>query len=223
MDERPDQPADQLPGLPAGAFRKADPSPDAAFYVQPRFVTHIDDGAIAAVTAAYRALFPAGGDLLDLMSSWVSHLPPDVHYRSVTGHGMNAAELAANPRLTDRIVQDLNTDPALPFADGSFDGAGLCVSVQYLQRPVEVFREVRRVLRPGAPFVVAFSNRCFPSKAVGIWQALDGTDQQRLVAAYALAAGFSAVAVRSAIPARGDPLWMVVGTVPAGSSPPASG
>ena len=80
---------------------------------------------------------------------------------------MNAAELAANPRLTDRIVQDLNTDPALPFTNNSFDGAGLCVSVQYLQRPVEVFREVRRVLRPGAPFVIAFSNRCFPSKAVG--------------------------------------------------------
>ena len=207
---------DQIPGLPAlqlppGAFRKADPSPDAAFYAQPRFVTHIDDGAIAAVTALYRAFLPAGGDILDLMSSWVSHLPPDVAYNSVTGHGMNRAELDANGRLTARVVQDLNADPALPFADAAFDGAGLCVSVQYLQRPVEVFREVCRVLRPGAPLVVTFSNRCFPTKAVAIWQALDGPDQQRLVGAYLSAAGFDTVELRAAVPRGGDPLWAVVG------------
>lgn len=217
MDHRPSFAADQLSGLPKGAFRKADPSPDAAFYVQPRFVTHIDDGAVAAVTAAYRELLPAGGDILDLMSSWVSHLPPEARYRSVTGHGMNAAELAANPRLTERIVQDLNADPVLPFADGAFDGAGLCVSVQYLQRPVEVLREVCRVLRPGAPLVITFSNRCFPTKAVAIWQALDGTDQQRLVMAYLQAAGFKAVELRSTVPPRGDPLWVVVGKAAANS------
>ena len=212
MDQRSDQLAiNQLAGLPAGAFRKADASPDAAFYVQPRFVTHIDAGAIAAVTAIYREVLPPGGDILDLMSSWVSHLPPDASYDSVTGHGMNAAELAANSRLTARVVQDLNADPALPFADGAFDGAMVCVSVQYLQRPVEVFREVRRVLRHAAPFVVSFSNRCFPTKAVAIWQALDGPDQQRLVEAYMRAAGFEDVAVRAAVPARGDPLWAVVG------------
>ncbi len=201
----------QLAGLPVNAFSKADPSPDTAFYRQPRFVTHIDDGAIAAVTALYRELLPPGGDILDLMSSWVSHLPPNMRYSSVTGHGMNAAELAANPRLTGRHVQDLNADPALPFADAAFDGAGLCVSVQYLQRPVEVFCEVRRVLRPGAPFVVTFSNRCFPTKAVAIWQALDGPDQQRLVRAYMAEAGFKDVTTRSFVPPRGDPLWAVTG------------
>ena len=204
-----------LANLPAEAFRKADPSPDAAFYRQPRFVTHIDDGAIAAVTAVYREVLPADGDILDLMSSWVSHLPPEVRYRSVTGLGMNEAELAANPRLTTNIVRDLNADPALPFADGAFDGAGLCVSVQYLQRPVEVFRDVRRTLRPGAPLVVSFSNRCFPSKAVAIWQALDGADQQRLVAAYLRTAGFDAIEGRSSLPSGGDPLWVVVGRAPA--------
>ena len=204
-----------LANLPAEAFRKADPSPDAAFYRQPRFVTHIDDGAIAAVTAVYREVLPADGDILDLMSSWVSHLPPEVQYRSVTGLGMNEAELAANPRLTTNIVRDLNADPALPFADGAFDGAGLCVSVQYLQRPVEVFRDVRRTLRPGAPLVVSFSNRCFPSKAVAIWQALDGADQQRLVAAYLRTAGFDAIEGRSSLPSGGDPLWVVVGRAPA--------
>jgi SAM-dependent methyltransferase len=214
MDQRPG-PSDQLPGLPAGAFRKADPAPDAAFYAQPRFVTHIDEGAVAAVTALYRDVLPAGGDILDLMSSWVSHLPPEVSYRSVTGHGMNAAELAANPRLTARVVQDLNADPALPFADGAFDGAALCVSVQYLQRPVEVVRDVARVLRPGAPFIISFSNRCFPTKAVAIWQALEGADQQRLVAAYLQAAGFGGIAGRSSVPPFGDPLWAVIGHAPA--------
>lgn len=206
-------PTAALPGLPHEAFAKADPTPDALFYRQPRFVTHIDDAAIATVTGLYRDVLPAGGDLLDLMSSWLSHLPAEIDFRSVTGHGMNAAELAANPRLTARLVQDLNVDPALPLADATFDGAALCVSVQYLQRPVDVFGEVRRVLRPGAPFVVTFSNRCFPTKAVAIWQALTGEEQQHLVAAYMQAAGFGAVDARSSVPRRGDPLWAVIGRV----------
>jgi len=203
---------EQLPGLPAGAFDKADPSPDAEFYAFPRFVTHIDDGAIAAVTRVYRETLPPNGALLDLMSSWVSHLPGDVSYAAVVGHGMNEEELAANPRLSRRFVQDLNIEPALPLDDHVFDGASLCVSVQYLQRPVDVFREVRRVLRPGAPFVVSFSNRCFPTKAVAIWQAFTGPDQQRLVAAYMREAGFSAVTNQASTPPRGDPLWVVIGT-----------
>ena len=204
---------EQLPGLPATAFGKQDPSPDSAFYDFPRFVTHIDDGAIAAVTSVYREVFPAGGALLDLMSSWVSHLPGDVAYASVVGHGMNEEELSANPRLARWFVQDLNVDPVLPLADAAFDGAGLCVSVQYLQRPVEVFREVFRVLRPGAPFVVSFSNRCFPTKAVAIWQAMAGPDQQRLVSAYMRAAGFTEISTRALGAPGGDPLWVVIGAV----------
>ena len=205
------QSLEQLPGLPPAAFDKADPSPDAAFYVEPRFVTHIDDAAIAAVTRVYRQVLPPGGAVLDLMSSWVSHLPEDVTYGSVVGHGMNAEELAANPRLSRWFVQDLNTEPTLPLSDGSFDGAGLCVSVQYLQRPVEIFREVARVLRPGAPFVVSFSNRCFPTKAVAIWQVLSGREQQRLVGAYMQAAGFAEVTGQASTPPQGDPLWVVIG------------
>ncbi len=127
------------------------------------------------------------------MSSWVSHLPEDIAYASVVGHGMNEEELAANPRLSRWFVQDLNIEPTLPLGDGVFDGACLCVSVQYLQRPVDVFREVHRVLRPGAPFVVSFSNRCFPTKAVAIWQSLSGPDQQHLIGAYMRAAGFTDV------------------------------
>lgn len=206
--------ADSLPELPPRAFAKADPSPDAAFYAEPRFVTHIDDGAIAAVTALYRRVLPAGGTVLDLMSSWVSHLPDDVEYAEVVGHGMNAEELAANPRLDRWFVQDLNRDPALPLADASVDAATVCVSIQYLQRPVEVLREVARVLRPGGAVAISFSNRCFPTKAVAIWQALDGPDQCGLVSLYLQKAGFPSVeALELAPPGRwgGDPIWAVIG------------
>ena len=204
-------PMEQLPGLPEAAFEKMDPSPDAEFYSFPRFVTHIDDGAIAVVTQAYRERLPPGGKVLDLMSSWVSHLPDDVTYASVVGQGMNYEELGANPRLSRWFVQDLNIDPVLPLKDSHFDGACLCVSIQYLQRPVDVFHEVRRVLRSGAPFMVTFSNRCFPTKAVAIWQSLHGADQQRLVAAYMQRASFRDIAGNASLPLDGDPLWTVVG------------
>ena len=199
--------ADGLPELPPRAFAKADPSPDADFYAEPRFVTHIDAGAIAAVTALYRELFPPGGVVLDLMSSWVSHLPDGVEYAEVIGHGMNAEELAANPRLDRWFVQGLNRDPALPLDDASVDAAAVCVSIQYLQRPVEV-------LRPGGVVAIAFSNRCFPTKAVAIWQALDGRDQCGLVELYLRRAGFPAVEARELAPPgrwNSDPLWVVVG------------
>ena len=204
-----------LPELPPGAFHKADPAPDAAFYAAPRFVAHIDDGAIAAVTALYRDAFPLGGPLgvtvLDLMSSWVSHLPEDEAYAEVIGVGMNARELAANPRLDRWLVRDLNADPALPLDDGSVDAVGLCVSIQYLQRPVEVLREVERVLRPGGVLAVTFSNRCFPTKAVAIWQSLAPAGQCALVAHYLQQAGLSAIEARDLSPSgRGDPLWAVI-------------
>ena len=204
--------ADSLPELPPHAFAKADPSPDAGFYAEPRFVTHIDDGAIAAVTDLYRRVFPAGGAVLDLMSSWVSHLPDDVEYAEVIGHGMNAEELAANPRLTRWWVQDLNRDPALPIADTSVDAALCCVGVQYLRRPLEVFSEVRRGLRPGGPFAVSFSNRCFPTKAVAVWRALDAPGHARLIGGYLDGAGFGDVEARVLSDGcSGDPLLVVTG------------
>lgn len=194
-------------------FDRYDESADELFYELPRFVTHIDDGAIAAVTRLYREFFPPGGAILDLMSSCVSHLPPEITYRRVAGLGMNRAELDANPRLTERIVQNLNTDPRLPFGDGEFDGAAICVSVQYLTRPVEVFRELGRVLEPGAPLVVTFSNRCFPTKAVAIWQALDDRGHGQLVERYLRDAGaWTGIQTfdRGPKQRRGDPLWAVV-------------
>ena len=204
---------DELLDLPPNAFAKSDGSPDELFYAAPRFVTHIDGNAIMAVTSLYRELFPAGGVLLDLMSSWISHLPRDVAYAEVIGHGMNAAELAANRQLTRSFVQNLNETAALPLETASLDGAAICVSVQYLQSPVAVLRELARVLKPGAPVAITFSNRCFPTKAVAIWQALDDEAHARLVALYLGRAGFAPVETRDLVPpGRGmDPLWAVVG------------
>jgi SAM-dependent methyltransferase len=200
------------PELPAGAFAKADPSPDTRFYAQARLVTHIDDAAIAAVTQFYRQVLPAGGVVLDLMSSWVSHLPDDVAYAEVIGHGMNARELAANPRLDRWFTQDLNADPALPLPPASVDAACICVSIQYVQHPAEVFASLAKVLRPDAPVVISFSNRCFPTKAVAIWQALDGPDQCRLVELYLQRAGFQSIEGRTLRDGRrSDPLWAVIG------------
>ena len=135
--------------FPPHLFRRSDESPDADFYRSPRLVTHIDDAAIAAVTGLYRELLPPGGRVLDLMSSWVSHLPADVEYAQVVGLGMNAVELDRNPRLTGRVVHDLNADPVLPFGDAAFDAAVCCVSIDYLTRPAEVVREVGRAQAAG--------------------------------------------------------------------------
>ena len=191
----PDKPEDGL-GLPPGAFTRIDETNDDLFYEPPRLVLHIDDGAIAALTELYRAVLPAGGVLLDLMSSWVSHLPPEVEYREIIGHGMNPEELAANPRLSRWFVQNLNRDPKLPLADASLDAAMICVSIQYLQHPVAVLREVRRALRPGMPIVISFSNRCFPAKAVAIWRALDDRGHAALVERYLDHAGFTQIETR---------------------------
>jgi len=197
--------------LPPELFRRLDESPDAEFYAVPRFVTHIDDATIAALTALYRESIPAGARVLDLMSSWVSHLPPDVPYASVAGLGMNAQELARNPRLTERVVQDLNVTSALPWADGVFDAVVNAVSVQYLTRPVEVFAEVRRVLRVGGLHLVATSHRMFPTKAIAAWHALEPADRLRLVCRYVeLAGGYDEPRVLDRSPRAADPLWVVL-------------
>jgi len=194
--------------FPPGFFDRTDPSPDTEFYRPLRLVTHIDDRAIAAVGALYTEL-GLDGEVLDLMSSWVSHFerPP----RRLVGLGMNAAELAANPALAAHVVQDLNADPALPFADASFDDATCCVSVDYLVDPVRVFAEVGRVLRRGGRFVVTFSNRCFPTKAIHGWLGTDDATHARIVAAYfELSGAFGPVAAELRTPpGPGDPLYAV--------------
>jgi len=150
--------------------------------------------------------------VLDLMSSWVSHLR--VAPSELVALGMNEAELAANPAATGRVVQDLNLDPTLPFPDASFDAVLCCVSVDYLVHPVEVLREAGRVLRPGAPVVLTFSNRLFPSKAVAGWLYADESSRCTIAATYVrLAGGFDEPEVSLRTPSgryRGDPLYAVV-------------
>ena len=162
-------------------LRRQDESDDSLFYRMPRFVTHIDDGAIAAVTQVYRESLPPGGSVLDLMSSWVSHMPPEVDYGRVVGLGMNRDELEANARLASWVVHDLNADPHLPFEPGEFDAATLCVSIDYLTRPASVLADVARVVRAGGPLVITFSDRCFPTKAVREWLHADDEGRKRLV------------------------------------------
>jgi SAM-dependent methyltransferase len=194
-------------------FQRYDETDDANFYGQPRLVNHIDDEAIAATTALFQTYLPANGALLDLMSSWVSHLPATVSYSRVAGLGMNETELRANPQLTDYIVQDLNRQPQLPYPDASFDGGMVTVSVQYLTNPVAVYRDVARVLKPGAPFLTVFSNRMFPTKAVAIWQSLDDKGHQQLVCSYYAHTGlFDKIDVLDCSPGRwSDPLYAVIG------------
>ena len=201
-------------GLPQGAFTRLDDEDDEAFYEPARLVYHIDDHAVAMLTGLYREVLPAGGVLLDLMSSWVSHLPPDVDYAEVIGHGMNAEELAANPRLARRFTQNLNRETALPLGDASVDAAMICVSIQYLQQPLAVLREVRRMLRPGSPLVISFSNRCFWTKAVAVWRALDDAGHARLVEQYLRHAGFERIETSRLAPwieDEQDPMIAVIG------------
>ncbi len=194
-------------------YRRNDERDDAAFYVAPRLVAHIDARAIAATTTLYREILRPDADVLDLMSSYYSHLPEPrgAFARSVVGLGMNADELARNPQLDAYAVQNLNRDATLPYDDASFDAVLCAVSVQYLQQPVAVFAEVARVLRPGGIFAITFSNRCFPTKAVAVWLSTDDAQHLELVRAYLMAArGFERIETAQRNATRsGDPLYAV--------------
>ena len=204
--------------FPAGFFARADESPDSEFYSVPRLVTHIDDATIAALRSAYAELIPAGATVLDLMSSWVSHLP-EAPYGRVAGLGMNGEELAANPRLDDWAVHDLNRDPELPYPNESFDAIVNAVSIQYLTRPVEVFRSMARVLRPDGLALVATSHRLFPTKAIRAWQVLPPEERLRMIAEYfSRAGGYGKATTLDRSPAGADPLWIVLARRAAGSS-----
>jgi SAM-dependent methyltransferase len=162
-------------------FARADESDDARFYAAPRFVQHLDSAAIGEVTAIYGRILASGARVLDLMSSWVSHLPRDRTDLAVAGLGMNRDELDRNPRLAERVVQDLNATPRVPFNDGEFDAVICTVSVEYLVRPREVFAEIARVLKPGGVFVNTFSERWFPPKVIRLWTELHPFERLGLV------------------------------------------
>ena len=203
--------------FPDGFFARGDETSDGLFYDPIRLVTHIDARAIAAVGALYREL-GIDGDVLDLMSSWVSHF--SVRPRRLTVLGMNGSALDRNSMADARVVHDLNADPTLPFAPAIFDGAVCCVSVDYLVHPVAVFRSVGRVLRPGGVLVCTFSNRLFPSKAIRGWLATDDAGHCAIVERYFEAAGCftTPTARRCTEPGPGDPLygvWAFTKEVPA--------
>ena len=189
-------------------FRRQDERPDGYFYQHPRFVTHIDEAARGAAYSLYDELLPAGGRVLDLMASHVSHLPDK--FAAVTGLGLNLEELSNNPLLSVPLVFDLNRSETLPLEDETFDGAVCTVSVQYMTRPDDTFAEVARSLKPGAPFVVTFSNRMFPTKAVLAWRAGDDASHVRLVRSYfQQTPSFGSTYSQHHQPEQGDPLFAV--------------
>lgn len=197
-------------------FQRFDETPDASFYASPRFVTHIDDPAIQALTKYYDSVFPPsnspGVALLDMCSSWISHYPKGYKQGRIAGLGLNEEELKRNPVLTEHVVQDLNQNPELPFEDNSFDVITNAVSVDYLTKPLEVFKEMRRVLKPGGLAIMSFSNRCFWTKAISIWTATGDVDHVWIVGAYFhYSGGFEppqAVDI-SPNPGRTDPMYVV--------------
>lgn len=213
-----DQPdPDSGPPFQPDHFRRVDENDDALFYRQPRLVAHIDDHAIAALTDHYRQVLPRRARLLDLMSSWISHWPQDLNPSRAAGLGMNAQELQRNPALSDHLIHDLNRDPTLPYDDHEFDAVTIAVSVQYLTQPLNVFAEIARILTPGGVCVVSFSNRCFPTKAIWLWQGLPDDAHLRQVAAYFhYAGGFDRIESHdlSPSPGRTDPLWVVQAWTP---------
>ena len=192
---------------------KQDDRPDETFYREPRFVTHADDGFCDRLTALYDDVLAPGDRVLDAMSSWVSHLPATAFER-VVGHGLNEAELAANDRLDEHVVRDLNAEQTLPFADGAFDAVCCALSVQYLQYPGPVFAEFARVLAPGGAVVVSFSNRLFPTKAIRAWRLASMDERADLVERYVTAGGL-VVTDRITERPEADPFFAVVGRKPA--------
>lgn len=179
-------------------FARLDERADKLFYCEPRLVQHLDGCVRGQIAEVYARFLTPGMRVLDLMSSWVSHLPDPIDLH-VTGLGLNAAELAQNPRLAERTVHDLNETPALPYPDAHFDAVVCTASVEYLVRPLEVFREVRRVLKPGAPFVLTFSERWFPPKVIQLWPAIHPFERVGLVLHYFRASGgFGALGSESA-------------------------
>jgi len=200
--------------------RKWDSSDDGLFYAEPRFVQHLDGAFRARLTQLYRERIPAGAVVLDLMSSWVSHLPEDITYASVIGHGLNERELAANPRLDRHWLQNLNREQHLPLETASVDATLIVAGWQYLQQPEAVAAELLRITRPGGQLIVAFSNRMFFTKAPQIWA--DGSDRDHLayVAEVLIAQGWPkptliaettrAEGLAGLIGGKGDPFFAVI-------------
>lgn len=197
--------------LTEDAFRRMDETPDDQFYRIPRFTSHIDPNAIDAVTALYRQYLPDDSTLLDLMSSWLSHLPDEKNYQRIVGLGMNEREMARNKQLDEWVVHDLNSDPSLPFESNEFDGGMICVSLDYLIHPVAVLKEMGRVLKKDAPLIITYSNRYFESKATAAWLHLSDEKRGHLIKFFLTETEvFNKIELLDCSPEFGDPLYAVI-------------
>ena len=204
---------------PAQRF-KLDSENDAIFYRDPRFVHHLDGAFRQRLTKLYREKIPPCATVLDLMSSWVSHLPDEIHYERVIGHGLNAQELAANPRLDSNWIQNLNIDQTLPLPDAFVDTTLIVAGWQYLQYPEAIAAELLRITRPSGQVIVSFSNRMFFTKAPQIWTDADDREHLDYVANVLTAQGWElstqiaeetrAPGVMGLIGGHGDPFFSVI-------------
>ncbi len=198
MIELFDGPGMQVPAQVVGttylqphSMARQDTAPDALFYAEARMTHHLDAVCRAEISTLYARFLKPGQHVLDLMSSWVSHLPASSEALQVAGLGMNQAELDANPRLSERVVQDLNLDAVLPWPDAQFDVVLCTASIEYLHDPAAVLAQVRRVLKTDGVFVVTFSDRWFPTKAIQVWSELHPFERLGLVLALLRDAGFN--------------------------------
>ncbi|MBW4589931.1 class I SAM-dependent methyltransferase [Aetokthonos hydrillicola Thurmond2011] len=201
---------------------KLDDTADKLFYEYPRFVTHVDEGFIQKLTELYRERLKPQTRIFDMMSSWVSHLPEEMEFAHVEGHGLNELELARNPRLNHYFVQDLNEKPQFPLKDQDFDAVFNCVSIQYLQYPEAIFSEIHRILKPGGIAIISFSNRMFFQKAIQAWREGTETSRVELVKSYFTSVpGFTepqVITLKPTVPnflqwlgaAGGDPFYAVI-------------
>lgn len=206
---------DEFP-LPPQAFSRQDESDDADFYQETRLVHHFGDAPREVLTRHYSEILPRGPRChVDLCSSWVSHLPTEYRPVDCVGLGMSAAELAENKQLTRYVVKNLNLDPTLPFADGSVDVFTNAMSVDYLCRPLEVFKEMRRCLCPGGIAIMSFSNRCFPSKVISVWLSTNDLQHCAIAASYFHYTGFEDVKAEQVYTGvQHDPLHIIFGRNP---------
>lgn len=206
-------------------FPRADAQPDSLFYRQPRLVHHLDRTAREEIGRRYAGLIRPGSQVLDLMGSWTSHLPDSLAVGGLTVLGLNEVELQSNPRASETLVHDLNTNPHLPFAEARFDVVICTASVEYLIDPLAVMGEIRRILKPGGVLAFAFSNRWFPPKAIRLWSEMHEFERLGLVAdLFHVTGGFGQVATlsRRGLPRPvddphqelwlSDPVYMVWGT-----------
>ena len=198
--------------LPSELFARVDETDDQRFYDFPRLVTHVDDATLTALTRYLDEALPERPSVLDLMSSWVSHLPPR-EYAEVAVLGMNAEELAANRQATQCHVHDLNRSPETPYDTARFDWALISFSVQYLVKPQAVFSDLARVLKPGGTLLIAMSHRCFPTKAIQAFHVLAPAERMRFVGLCVEACGrYGTAQFIDRSPESADPLWLVQAT-----------